>query len=168
MESEARCSPRQFRKSTRPSERSMQFSETGENPDNMLIQSISFRQYDSLDPNDKSFLKDYRKFNSKVWMLDRKLSAILTRLASLPFSTSISRAFDDCAVTESIFKLLHIFGNLVQRNLIALELSDKMPLLIVTLDKEMDDARKIFMKQQVLKPLHEDLPGFIYLILSSV
>ena len=37
------------------------------------------RQYDSLDPNDKSFLRDYRKFNSKVWMLDRKLSAILTR-----------------------------------------------------------------------------------------
>ena len=84
MESEARCSPRQFRKSTRPSERSMQFSETGGNPDNMLIQfttHISFRQYDSLDPNDKSFLKDYRKFNSKVWMLDRKLSAILTRSA---------------------------------------------------------------------------------------
>ena len=67
-------------------------------------------------------------------------------------STSICRAFDDCAVTESIFKLLHIFGNLVQRNLIALELSDKMPLLITTLDKEMDDARKIFMKQQVRKP----------------
>ena len=74
--------------------------------------------------------------------------------------TAISRAFDDCAVTESIFKLLHIFGNLVQRNLIALELSDKMPLLITTLDKEMDDARKIFMKQQVLKPFRENLPSF--------
>ena len=65
------------------------------------------------------------------------------------FNHTFHRAFDDCAVTESIFKLLHIFGNLVQRNLIALELSDKMPLLIVTLEKEMDDARKIFMKQQV-------------------
>ena len=82
--------------------------------------------------------------------------------------TSIFRAFDDCAVTESIFKLLHIFGNLVQRNLIALELSDKMPLLITTLDKEMDDARKIFMKQQVLNALHENLSGFVYLILSCI
>ena len=51
-------------------------------------------------------------------------------------------------VTESIFKLLNIFGNLVQRNLIALELSDKMPLLVVKLNAEMDDARKIFVKQQ--------------------
>ena len=85
------------------------------------------------------------------------------------YPVSIFRAFDDCAVTESIFKLLHIFGNLVQRNLIALELSDKMPLLIVTLDKEMDDARKIFMKQQVLKLFHEEsFPGFVYHILFSV
>ena len=45
------------------------------------FQQISLRQYDCLDPNDKSFLRDYRKFNSKVWMLDRKLSAILTRSA---------------------------------------------------------------------------------------
>ena len=51
-------------------------------------------------------------------------------------------------VTESIFKLLNIFGSLVQRNLIALELSDKMPLLVVKLNAEMDDAKKIFMKQQ--------------------
>ena len=70
------------------------------------------------------------------------------------FNHTFHRAFDDCAVTESIFKLLHIFGNLVQRNLIALELSDKMPLLIVTLEKEMDDARKIFMKQQVALRSH--------------
>jgi hypothetical protein len=51
-------------------------------------------------------------------------------------------------VTESIFKLLNIFGNLIQRNLIALELSDKLPLLVVKLDQEIDDAKKIFVKQQ--------------------
>ena len=44
---------------------------------------------------------------------------------------------------------MSIFGSLVQRNLIALELSDKMPLLVVKLDEEMDDAKKIFVKQQV-------------------
>ncbi len=94
------------------------------------------RTYDSLDPKDKGFLKDYEKFNSKIFALDRKLGAIL------------SRAFDDCIVTESIFKLLHIFGTLTQRNLIALELSDKMPLLVCMLNTEMDEAKNIFLKQQ--------------------
>ena len=77
------------------------------------------KTYDSMDPTDHGFLKDYDKFNRKVWMLDRKLGAILTR------------AFDDCVVSENIFKLLQIFGGLVQRSLIALELSDKMPLLVI-------------------------------------
>jgi len=45
------------------------------------------------------------------------------------------RAFDDCLVTESIFKLLQIFGSLIQRNLIALELSDRMPVLVTMLNQ---------------------------------
>ena len=41
------------------------------------------RSYDCLDPNNRDFLKDYNKFNSRVWMLDRKLSAVLSRLEKL-------------------------------------------------------------------------------------
>ena len=93
------------------------------------------RTYDSLDPQDEGFLKDYEKFNSRIFSLDRKLGAILIR------------AFDDCVVTESIFKLLHIFGSLIKRNLIALELSDKMPHLVTKLNVEMDEAKTIFLKQ---------------------
>ena len=59
----------------------------------------------------------------------------------------MSRAFDDCIVTESIFKLLHIFGTLVQRKLIANELSDKMPMLVSMLNDEMDEAKTIYNKQ---------------------
>ena len=44
---------------------------------------FSNRTYDGLDPHDKGFLKDYEKFNNKIFSLDRKLGAIL------------SRAFDD-------------------------------------------------------------------------
>ena len=62
-------------------------------------------------------------------------------------ASSSSRAFDDCVVTESIFKLLHIFGSLIKRNLIALELSDKMPHLVTKLNVEMDEAKTIFLKQ---------------------
>ena len=94
------------------------------------------KTYDSLDPKDHRFLKDYEKFNCQIWMLDRKLGAILTR------------AFDDCVESESIFKLLSIFGNLIKRGLIALELSDKMPLLVVKLNEEMDDSKCIFNKQK--------------------
>ena len=103
---------------------------------NDLYGIFAQRSYDSLDPHDKGFLKDYEKFNNKTFALDRKLGAILTR------------AFDDCIVTESIFKLLHIFGTLIQRRLIAKELSDKMPKLLTMLNQEMDEAKEIFLKQK--------------------
>ena len=103
---------------------------------NDLYGIFAQRSYDSLDPQEKGFLKDYEKFNNKTFALDRKLGAILTR------------AFDDCIVTESIFKLLHIFGSLIQRTLIAKELSDKMPKLLLMLNLEMDEAKEIFLKQQ--------------------
>ena len=94
------------------------------------------RNYDSTDPTDFAFIKDVGKFNSKIWSLDRKLGAILTR------------ALDDCIVSENIFKLLQIFGDLVQRSLIALELSDKIPMLVTKLSEEMEDATKIFERQK--------------------
>ena len=59
----------------------------------------------------------------------------------------LGRAFDDCLVTESIFKLLQIFGNLIQRTLIAQELNDRMPVLVSMLDQEMEEARVIYQKQ---------------------
>ena len=111
---------------------------------------FSNRTYDSLDPQDRGFLKDYEKFNSKIFSLDRKLGAIL------------SRAFDDCVVTESIFKLLNIFGSLIKRPLIALELSDKMPLLVIKLSTEIDEAKTIFKKQQKrIKNTHKTNTGQI-------
>lgn len=66
---------------------------------------------------------------------DRKLGAVLTR------------AFDDCLVSESIFKLLHIFGSLIQRKLIAQELSARMPILVTMLNQEMDESKVIYNKQ---------------------
>merc|ERR1711911_244620 len=59
-----------------------------------------------------------------------------------------NRTYDDCVVTESIFKLLNIFGTLIKRPLIASELSDKMPMLVTKLGHEMDEAKEIFKKQQ--------------------
>ena len=64
----------------------------------------------------------------------------------------LGRAFDDCLVTESIFKLLQIFGNLIQRTLIAHELNDRMPTLVQMLDQDMDDAKIIFQIFQIFPP----------------
>ena len=101
-----------------------------------LYSVFSMRTYDALDPMDKGFIKDYQKFNEKVFALDRKLGAIL------------SRAFDDCIISESIFKLLHIFGTLVERRLIAMELSDKMPMLLEMLNNELEGAKEVFEQQE--------------------
>ncbi len=98
--------------------------------------TFSNRTYDCLDPMDLSFVTDFEKYKAKTFELDRKLGAVL------------GRAFDDCLVTESIFKLLQIFGNLIQRTLISRELNDRMPILVSMLDQEMEDARVIFQKQQ--------------------
>ena len=84
---------------------------------------------------DDSFIKDYEHFQAKTCELDRKLGAVL------------GRAFDDCLVTESIFKLLQIFGSLIQRCLIAQELSDRMPILVDLLNTEMDESKVIYTKQ---------------------
>ena len=102
----------------------------------MLFPFFSVRTYDPLDPQDESFVNDFQKFKTKTFELDRKLGAVL------------GRAFDDCLVTESIFKLLQIFGNLIQRTLIAHELNDRMPTLVQMLDQEMEDAKIIFQKQK--------------------
>ena len=92
------------------------------------------KTYDCLNERDSLFLKDYHKFTSEVWKLDRKIGQIL------------GRAFDDCNISISVINLLKIVDDLSLRGLIALELSDKMPLLIVMLNKEIDEARKTFEK----------------------
>ena len=43
--------------------------------------------------------------------------------------------------------LFQIFGSLIQRNLIALELSDRMPILVSMLNQEMDESKVIYTKQ---------------------
>ena len=92
------------------------------------------KTYDCLDEKDVRFLIDHNKFMSEVWKLDRKIGQVL------------SRAFDDCNVSSSILKLLRISDDLSLRGLIALELSDKMPLLVIMLNAEMDESKKTFEK----------------------
>ena len=148
----------------------------------ILLQDLygvfSLRTYDSLNPNDNGFLKDYERFNSKVTSLDRSafisffcfyyvLLSLLVKKNFSSFSRKLGailgRAFEDCIVSESLFKLLYIFGksihktmhfneiegSLADRKLIATELTEKMPLLLELLNNEMDQAKEIFDQQEV-------------------
>lgn len=51
------------------------------------------KTYDVLDPEDESFLRDYKQFQSNICDLDRRLASILCQ------------AFDDCFNLESVFKV---------------------------------------------------------------
>ena len=42
-----------------------------------LFSVFSNRSYDSLDPRDESFIKDYENFKTRTFELDRKLGAVL-------------------------------------------------------------------------------------------
>ena len=46
-----------------------------------------------------------------------------------------------------MLNLFQIFGSLIQRKLIALELSDRMPTLVSMLNQEMDESKIIYQKQ---------------------
>ena len=100
-----------------------------------------------MDPQDQSFINDYEKFKTKTFELDRKLGAVL------------GKSFDDCLVTESIFKLLQIFGSLIQRPLISQELNERMPILVTMIDQEMDEANMIYEKQ--MKRIEEGLAPYV-------
>ena len=97
-----------------------------------LYATFGLKTYDCTNPKEYEVLKDFKKFNSQIWKMDRKLAAVLIR------------AFDDCTSSDSIFKLFDIFGNLLQRGLIALEVSEKMPLLAIILNEELDNVKLVF------------------------
>ena len=62
---------------------------------------------------DRGFLKDYERFNTKVFSLDRYRECFDVSLIShivRKVGAILCRAFDDCIVSQSVFKLLHIFG----------------------------------------------------------
>lgn len=93
------------------------------------------RNYDPLDYNDDGFHDDYASFKKKIDDFDRRLA----KCACV--------GFEDCANVESMFKLLAIFGNLVNRPLIAIDFDSKYPKLLDTYDIELDTAKRIFDKQ---------------------
>ena len=101
-----------------------------------LYATFALKTYDCSDPKNRRFLKDYEKFNSEVWRMERRLGVILVS------------AFDCCTTPDSVFKLLDVFGDLRHRRLIAMELSEKIPQLLDRVNEELETVSQIFRTEQ--------------------
>ncbi|XP_037664377.1 dynein heavy chain 9, axonemal isoform X3 [Choloepus didactylus] len=88
--------------------------------------------YDCLDPQSMEFENDVSEFNQQVEDLDRRLGTIFIQ------------AFDDISGLEHAFKLLDIVGNLLERPLVAQDVSDKYLVLIRMFTKDLDAVRTIY------------------------
>uniref|UniRef100_F7AU91 AAA+ ATPase domain-containing protein n=1 Tax=Ciona intestinalis TaxID=7719 RepID=F7AU91_CIOIN len=102
---------------------------------NGLFKVFGELQYDALDPSDTSFIKDFDHFHKQISDMDRRLGSIVTQ------------AFDDCPSTESAFKLIAMFGALLDRPLIKQDMWPKYPVLLAIYHKELDEAKIIFDRQ---------------------
>lgn len=77
--------------------------------------------------------------------MDRRLSAIITQ------------AFDDCNSLNSIFKLITILGNLLERKTIKQDFEPKYSQIVSALEAEMDSTKKIYDEQKKLKDANEQI-----------
>ncbi|CAH1258196.1 DNAH17 [Branchiostoma lanceolatum] len=100
-----------------------------------IFKVFSDRSYDALDHEDKEFERDYTDFCNHIADLDHRLGSILCR------------AFDDCSGTEACFKLLDIFGSLLERPVIKHEFEHKYPVLLHIFDRDLDTAKAIYDQQ---------------------
>ncbi|KAK2515840.1 hypothetical protein Q9233_014353 [Columba guinea] len=100
----------------------------------------------------KDFEQDAFGFQQKVEDIDRRLGTVFIQ------------AFDDASDLEHAFKLLDMFGSLLERPVIAADAADKYSVLISMFSRALDHARLIYSRhiQTELKlgspPVHKNMP----------
>nr|XP_029540762.1 LOW QUALITY PROTEIN: dynein heavy chain 9, axonemal [Oncorhynchus nerka] len=95
---------------------------------------LTEKPYDCLDVNNTEFEADVCEFRCKVEDTDRRLGAVFCQ------------AFDDASGLEHAFKVLDMFGSLLERPLVAADALDRYPLLISLFDRELDCCKLLFNK----------------------
>ncbi|KAL6090807.1 hypothetical protein STEG23_013233, partial [Scotinomys teguina] len=109
--------------------------------------------YDCLDPQNMEFENDVNKFNQRVEDLDRRLGTIFIQ------------AFDDTPDVEHAFKLLDIAGTLLERPLVAPDVSHKYLALIRMFSRDLDAVRLIYSQhiqeeaEHGFSPVHKNMPA---------
>uniref|UniRef100_A0A8B9DZR5 Dynein axonemal heavy chain 9 n=1 Tax=Anser cygnoides TaxID=8845 RepID=A0A8B9DZR5_ANSCY len=90
------------------------------------------RTYDCLDLTNTDFEQDAFDFQQKVEDIDRRLATIFVQ------------AFDDASDLEHAFKLLYMYGSLLERPVIAADTADKYSVLISMFNSALNDASLIY------------------------
>ena len=73
------------------------------------------------------------------------------------------QAFDDCSGLEAVFKLVDIFGSLLERPLIKEDFDPNYPLMVSMMDDELNQAKQIYDKHMAVKeetgkmPIHKNM-----------
>lgn len=88
--------------------------------------------YDPLVPEDEGFVEDYKKFVEKVESLDKRLVAIAVQ------------AFDQSYNLMSLFKMLNIWGSILDRPVIKQDMEPKYHRLIDEFNTELDTVKIIY------------------------
>ncbi|KAG8446024.1 hypothetical protein GDO86_013774 [Hymenochirus boettgeri] len=97
-----------------------------------LYKVFSDRSDDCLDIENKEFQHDISEFELRVQDMDMRLGAIFCQ------------AFDDASNLGFAFKLMDMFGTLLERPRIAAEAFHKFPLLISMFDQELDSTKTLY------------------------
>ncbi|KAM6240341.1 dynein axonemal heavy chain 9 isoform 2-T2 [Spheniscus humboldti] len=110
------------------------------------------RTYDCLELTNTEFEQDAFDFQQKVEDIDRRLGTVFIQ------------AFDDASDLEHAFKLLDMFGSLLERPVIAADAADKYSALISMFNSSLDHARLIYSRHIRAElelgspPVHKNMP----------
>ncbi|XP_077101765.1 dynein axonemal heavy chain 9 [Siphateles boraxobius] len=114
--------------------------------------TFSEKPYDCLDVCNLEFEADLMKLQLTVDSSDQQLGAIF------------GHAFDDVSGLEEAFKVLFMFGRLLERPLIAADAQTRYPRLIKMFDEELECCKTIFKNQmqkeetQGYSPVFKNMP----------
>lgn len=75
------------------------------------------------------------EFHEGIHDLDRRIGRIA------------NQAFADCNGLESMYKLIHIFGPLLERPIVNQDFAKNYPTILQNVEREMDEAKEIFDQQ---------------------
>uniref|UniRef100_A0A3Q3NPA1 Dynein heavy chain 9, axonemal-like n=1 Tax=Labrus bergylta TaxID=56723 RepID=A0A3Q3NPA1_9LABR len=115
--------------------------------------SFTEKSYDCLDLNNQEFEEDVREFRLKVDDTDRRLGAVFCQ------------AFEDASGLEHAFKVLDMFGCLLERPLVAADAQDRYPQLVSMFDKELDCCKLLYNKHIMAakdlgcSPVNKNMPA---------
>ncbi|KAM6897526.1 dynein beta chain, ciliary-like [Xenentodon cancila] len=115
--------------------------------------SFTEKTYDCLDVRNLEFEEDVRKLKLKVDDAERRLGAVFCQ------------AFDDTSGLEYAFRVIDMFGSLLQRPLVAADARSRYPSLLSMFDKELDCCKLLYNKHtnalEELRPapVHKNMPA---------